>query len=72
MHCMLVPMADACGASVRVCAGEVWGGQAGIFVCTLEFRQFVDDLCVKSNIECPPPRTASRLLDKVGVLRCTA
>ena len=37
---------------------------------TLEFCQFVSDLCEKNNIECPPPRTAARLLDKVGVPRC--
>lgn len=33
-----------------------------------ETRQFFDALCVKHNVECPPPRTTARLLDKV----CTA
>ena len=32
---------------------------------TVEFCQFVGDLCEKNNIECPPPRTAARLLDKL-------
>ena len=29
------------------------------------FRQFLDDLCVKHDVECSYPRTAARLLDKV-------
>ncbi|KAI8759267.1 lysine--tRNA ligase [Biomphalaria glabrata] len=28
-------------------------------------RKFLDDLCVKHEVECPPPRTAARLLDKM-------
>ncbi|KAK7481677.1 hypothetical protein BaRGS_00027050 [Batillaria attramentaria] len=28
-------------------------------------RQFFDRLCVKHEVECPPPRTVARLLDKV-------
>ncbi|BFZ19621.1 hypothetical protein BsWGS_22660 [Bradybaena similaris] len=28
-------------------------------------RKFLDDLAVKHGVECPPPRTASRLLDKM-------
>ena len=30
-----------------------------------EFRKFLDDLCIKNNVECGPPRTAARMLDKV-------
>lgn len=29
------------------------------------FRKFLDDLCVKNNVECGHPRTSARLLDKV-------
>ncbi len=32
---------------------------------TAEARKFFDDLCVKFDVECTPPRTTSRLLDKV-------
>jgi len=28
-------------------------------------NKFISDLCVKNNIECPPPRTTARLLDKL-------
>lgn len=28
-------------------------------------NKFLSDLCEKHGIECPPPRTSSRLLDKV-------
>ncbi|TRY95091.1 hypothetical protein DNTS_004184 [Danionella cerebrum] len=30
-----------------------------------ETRKFLDDLCVKKEVECPPPRTTARLLDKL-------
>uniref|UniRef100_A0A3Q0QQ45 Lysine--tRNA ligase n=1 Tax=Amphilophus citrinellus TaxID=61819 RepID=A0A3Q0QQ45_AMPCI len=30
-----------------------------------ETRKFFDDLCVQKGVECPPPRTTARLLDKV-------
>ncbi|XP_065827167.1 lysine--tRNA ligase-like isoform X2 [Oscarella lobularis] len=30
-----------------------------------ESAKFLDDLCVKHNVECSPPRTAARLLDKL-------
>ncbi|KAL3860264.1 hypothetical protein ACJMK2_010411 [Sinanodonta woodiana] len=30
-----------------------------------EARQFLDDLCVKHQVECPAPRTSARLLDKM-------
>ncbi len=38
--------------------------------CTfpLEFTKFLNDVCVKNNVDCSPPRTASRLLDKVCVM----
>lgn len=32
---------------------------------TEEARQTLDDICVKHNVECPAPRTAARLLDKL-------
>eukprot|EP00127_Corallochytrium_limacisporum_P005994 Clim_evm71s215 gene=Clim_evmTU71s215 len=32
---------------------------------TDEMRQFLDDLCVKQNIDCGAPRTTARLLDKL-------
>ena len=32
---------------------------------TPEATKQLSDLCVKHEIECPPPRTAARLLDKV-------
>lgn len=32
---------------------------------TDEARQFLDDLCVKNNVECGMPRTTCRLLDKL-------
>ena len=38
----------------------------------VEFRLFVDDLCVKNGVECPFPRTSTRLLDKVGCTECHA
>ena len=34
---------------------------------TEEARQRLDMLCVKNNVECAPPRTAARLLDKVKI-----
>lgn len=34
---------------------------------TLEANTMLNDLCVKHDIECPPPRTTARLLDKVGI-----
>uniref|UniRef100_A0A8C7X7C2 Lysine--tRNA ligase n=1 Tax=Oryzias sinensis TaxID=183150 RepID=A0A8C7X7C2_9TELE len=30
-----------------------------------ETRKFFDDLCVQKGVECPPPRTTARLLDKL-------
>ena len=33
--------------------------------CFAEFHKFLDDLCVKHNVECGHPRTSARLLDKV-------
>ena len=30
-----------------------------------EFTKFLDELCVKNNVECGHPRTAARMLDKV-------
>lgn len=32
---------------------------------TEESRKFFDDLCIKKDIECSPPRTTARLLDKL-------
>ncbi|XP_047345197.1 lysine--tRNA ligase isoform X1 [Vespa velutina] len=32
---------------------------------TLEANTMLNDLCVKHDIECPPPRTTARLLDKL-------
>uniref|UniRef100_A0A493SUH6 Lysine--tRNA ligase n=3 Tax=Anas platyrhynchos TaxID=8839 RepID=A0A493SUH6_ANAPP len=32
---------------------------------TEETRRFFDDLCVARNVECPPPRTTARLLDRL-------
>ncbi|XP_054696142.1 lysine--tRNA ligase isoform X3 [Grus americana] len=32
---------------------------------TEETRRFFDDLCAERNVECPPPRTTARLLDKL-------
>ncbi|XP_075571623.1 lysine--tRNA ligase isoform X3 [Pelecanus crispus] len=32
---------------------------------TEETRRFFDDLCVERNVECPPPRTTARLLDRL-------
>jgi lysyl-tRNA synthetase class 2 len=29
------------------------------------FRQFLDDICVKNNVDCSSPRTSARLLDKL-------
>lgn len=37
------------------------------FLSTIaETRRFFDDLCAVRNVECPPPRTTARLLDKVS------
>lgn len=30
-----------------------------------ETRKFFDELCAQKGVECPPPRTTARLLDKV-------
>ncbi len=35
---------------------------------TEEARKALDLLCVKHNVECSPPRTAARLLDKVRTI----
>ncbi|KAM9625067.1 lysine--tRNA ligase isoform 4-T4 [Morphnus guianensis] len=32
---------------------------------TEETRKFFDDLCAERNVECPPPRTTARLLDRL-------
>ncbi|XP_059849087.1 lysine--tRNA ligase isoform X1 [Hypanus sabinus] len=32
---------------------------------TEETRKFFDDLCVRKDVECPPPRSTARLLDKL-------
>jgi len=32
---------------------------------TEEARKFLDDLCIKHEVECPAPRTVARLLDKL-------
>lgn len=32
---------------------------------TEEANQFLSDLCIKHNVECPAPRTSTRLLDKL-------
>ncbi|XP_077869120.1 lysine--tRNA ligase-like [Saccoglossus kowalevskii] len=32
-----------------------------------ETNKFLDDLCVKLGVECTPPRSTARLLDKVGL-----
>ncbi|XP_074142132.1 lysine--tRNA ligase-like isoform X2 [Sminthopsis crassicaudata] len=32
---------------------------------TEETRKFLDDICVVRGVECPPPRTTARLLDKL-------
>jgi hypothetical protein len=34
---------------------------------TVEARQFLSDLCEKHGVECGHPRTAARLIDKVGI-----
>ncbi len=33
-----------------------------------EFVQFLDDLLKKHEVECSPPRTAARMLDKVRII----
>ena len=38
---------------------------AGDQLYTSEAREQLDKICVKKGIECPPPRTTARLLDKV-------
>ncbi|KAI4458974.1 lysyl-trna synthetase [Holotrichia oblita] len=32
---------------------------------TVETNKFLSDLCIKHGVECPPPRTTARLLDKL-------
>ncbi|XP_071811723.1 lysine--tRNA ligase-like isoform X2 [Apostichopus japonicus] len=32
---------------------------------TADANKFLDELCVKNEVECPPPRTTARLLDKL-------
>lgn len=34
-------------------------------LATVEANKLLDDLCLKHEIECPPPRTSARLLDKL-------
>ena len=36
---------------------------------TEEARKFFDDLCIKFQVDCSPPRTVSRLLDKVTIFK---
>lgn len=38
------------------------------FPPTPETRKFFDELCAQKGVECPPPRTTARLLDKVPFL----
>ena len=33
---------------------------------TQQAQASLSDLCTKNEVECPPPRTSARLLDKVG------
>lgn len=40
-----------------------------LFFCA-ETRKFFDDLCAQKGVDCPPPRTTARLLDKVTDLIC--
>lgn len=37
-------------------------------LATVEANKLLDNLCLKHEIECPPPRTSARLLDKVFIL----
>lgn len=37
-------------------------------LATVEANKLLDNLCLKHEIECPPPRTSARLLDKVSTL----
>jgi len=34
--------------------------------CPPEMKQFLDKLCTEKGVECKPPRTTARLLDKVN------
>ena len=45
-------------------------GQVCKILChfVAEARKFFDDLCVKHEVDCSPPRTIARLLDKVCLL----
>lgn len=41
---------------------------SSVLTCTFVFtetRKILDDICVAKAVECPPPRTTARLLDKV-------
>uniref|UniRef100_A0A8C1Y6R9 Lysine--tRNA ligase n=1 Tax=Cyprinus carpio TaxID=7962 RepID=A0A8C1Y6R9_CYPCA len=41
------------------------GVKSSFFFFLTETRKFLDDLCVQKEVECPPPRTTARLLDKL-------
>jgi len=53
-------MADASPANqvVRRCRA--------LLVGYVETNKFMQELCVKHKVDCSPPRTNARLLDKVG------
>ena len=36
-----------------------------LFACVTEANQFLDRLATEKGVDCPPPRTTTRLLDKV-------
>ena len=38
---------------------------SNLYICITETRKILDDICVAKAVECPPPRTTARLLDKV-------
>jgi len=48
------------------------GPDSKVMLFFSDARKQLDDICVKLGIECSPPRTASRLLDKVLSLGCYA
>lgn len=41
-----------------------------VFLLSSETRKFFDNLCAQKGVECPPPRTTARLLDKVNITIC--
>ena len=42
-----------------------------VFILPTEANKLISDICTKNEVDCPPPRTTARLLDKVNMTNQT-